>query len=160
PACNPGTGLCTHPPVPDGTTCPDTDNAACTTAACLGGVCDQSFVIDCPPIDHFLCYEAKPSAFATGTVTVQDPFTTVSGSLRFAHRLCPPVSKNNEGILDPTDHLVGYSTRFSKAPTQTNQTFVDQFGSLQLDLTRVDLLMVPSSKDGVPQQPPLDHFQC
>ena len=33
-ACNPQTGLCQYPPVPDSTPCTDTDNNACTTAGC------------------------------------------------------------------------------------------------------------------------------
>ena len=37
---------------------------------------------------------------------------------------------------------------------------MDQFGTLQLDVTRPNLLMVPTSKDGVQQLDPLDHFQC
>jgi len=41
-ACNPATGLCAHPPVPDGTACTDTDGNACTTPACTGGVCNQT----------------------------------------------------------------------------------------------------------------------
>jgi hypothetical protein len=37
---------------------------------------------------------------------------------------------------------------------------VDQFGTLTLDLVRPQFLLVPSDKDGVAQQDPLDHFQC
>ncbi len=41
PACNPATGLCTHPPVPDSTPCTDTDQNLCTTAGCEQGQCVQ-----------------------------------------------------------------------------------------------------------------------
>src|SRR5262245_6871244 len=41
-ACNPASGLCEHPPVPDGTPCTDTDNNACTTPACTAGACVQT----------------------------------------------------------------------------------------------------------------------
>jgi hypothetical protein len=37
---------------------------------------------------------------------------------------------------------------------------VNQFGTHQLDVLRPSWLLVPSSVDGVPQAPPLDHFQC
>jgi hypothetical protein len=93
-------------------------------------------------------------------VTLQDQFGTLTGTLRYPHRLCTPADKNNEGINDPTGHLVGYRARYSKFIKQTNVMVVDQFGTLFLDVTRPFLLFVPSSKDGVPQQGPLDHFQC
>jgi hypothetical protein len=72
------------------------------------------------------------------------------------------VNKNGEGILDPTEHLTGYkaksTVRFTK---QLNQTVVNQFGTLQLDVVRPDMFMVPTSKDNVPITPPLgDHFTC
>jgi hypothetical protein len=161
PACNPATGTCEHPPAPDSTPCPDLDENACTFAGCEAGQCIQTHIDACPPpIDHFQCYEVKPSKFSTAPVTVQDQFGTLTGDIRFPHRLCNPTDKNNEGIIDPTDHLVGYSTRYSRFIKQRNQMLVDQFGTLFLDVTRPDLLMLPSSKDGVPQLPPLDHFQC
>jgi len=47
--------------------------------------------------------------------------------------------------------------RFQK---RTDQTVVNQFGTHRLDVLRPSWLLVPSSKDGVPQTPPLDHFQC
>jgi hypothetical protein len=111
-------------------------------------------------LDHFQCYEVKPGVFSSPTVTVTDQFGTLTETLKFPHSLCPPTNKNNEGIVDPTDHLVGYQTKTPKFIKQTNKTFVDQFGTLTLDLVRPQFLLVPSGKDGVAQQPPLDHFQC
>src|SRR5262245_55694918 len=111
-------------------------------------------------LDHFQCYEVKPGVFASTTVTVTDRFGTLTQTLRYPHSLCNPTNKNNEGIVDPTDHLVGYQTKSPKLIKQTNKTFLDQFGSLRLDLVRRQFLMVPSGKDGVPQLPPLDQFQC
>jgi hypothetical protein len=49
-ACNTTTGLCEHPPVGDGTPCIDTDNLACTQAACEAGICNQSHTSDCAAI--------------------------------------------------------------------------------------------------------------
>src|SRR5262245_20920716 len=111
-------------------------------------------------LDHFQCYEVKPGVFASTTVTVKDRFGTLAETLRFPHALCNPTNKNNEGIIDPTDHLVGYQTKTPKFIKQTGKPFVDQFGALTLDLIRPQFLLVPSGKDGVAQQPPLDHFQC
>lgn len=112
------------------------------------------------PPDHFQCYEVKPGFFPQQTVTVQDQFGSKTEVLRFPTRLCNPTDKNGEGIIDPTDHLTGYRTRAPKFTKVLNQTVVNQFGSLLLDVKRTDILMVPTSKDGVPQNPPLDHFQC
>lgn len=47
PACNPQTGMCEHPPEPDSTPCPDTDNLACTTAGCEMGTCVQMHISTC-----------------------------------------------------------------------------------------------------------------
>jgi hypothetical protein len=147
-----------------------------------GEQCDPPGSITCPPgspasaflpcnqdctcpsqqavLDHFQCYEIKPAFFAQPSVTVQDQFGTLTETLRLPNRLCNPTNKNGEGIVDPTDHLVGYRTKAPKTTTQFNQTVVDQFGTLILDVKKPDDLLVPSSKAGVAQQPPLDHFQC
>jgi hypothetical protein len=111
-------------------------------------------------LDHFQCYEVKPAFFSSAPVTVKDRFGTLTLTLKYPHRLCNPANKNNEGIVDPTDHLAGYAAKTPKFIKQTNKPFVDQFGTLTLDLVRPDVLLVPTSKDGVAQQPPLDHFQC
>jgi hypothetical protein len=111
-------------------------------------------------LDHFQCYEVKPAFFASLTVTVQDQFGTLTEGLRFPHRLCAPANKNGEGILDPTDHLAGYATKPPPFTKKVNQTVVDQFGTQVLDVVRPDVLMVPTSKDGVALVLPVDHFQC
>jgi len=113
-----------------------------------------------PPLDHFECYELKPGFFPNTSATVQDQFGTMSEMIRFPRRLCNPTNKNGEGITDPTDHLVGYIVKGPKFTQRTNQTIKNQFGKTLVDVVRPDLLMVPTSKDGVPQLPPLDHFQC
>jgi len=62
PTCNPQTGNCDFPNVPDSTPCPDTDNDACTTAGCDGnGVCDQS---------HILCVTTTTTLPTTTTTTL------------------------------------------------------------------------------------------
>ena len=86
-------------------------------------------------------------------------------TLRYPHRLCAPADKNQEGIIDPVQHLVGYETLRTPFTRRQNVGVSNQFGTIAIDLTRRDVLMVPSSKDLVsvppPLQPPLiDHFQC
>ena len=161
PACNPANGQCAHPPVPDSTPCTDNDNNSCTGSGCEVGQCVQDHLNLCPPpIDHVQCYEVKPAAFTNRNITAQDQFGTLPLIIRFPHRLCAPVNKNGEGILDATEHLAGYKTK-AKFTKVTNQTIVNQFGTLQLDVVRPDLFMVPTAKDGVPLSPPPgDHFTC
>jgi hypothetical protein len=161
PACNPATGLCAHPPVPDSTPCTDTDANSCTGSGCEQGQCVQSHINNCPPpIDHVQCYEAKPASFAVRTVTAQDQFGTLPLQIRFPHRLCAPANKNGEGIIDPTEHLTGYKAK-AKFTKSLNHTVTNQFGTLKLDVVRPDLFMVPTAKDGVALTPPPgDHFTC
>jgi hypothetical protein len=64
----------------------------------------------CGP-DHFLCYEVKRTIFTDQTVTVQDQFGTMSEQVRHPRQICNPTNKNQEGIIDPTDHLVAYGSR-------------------------------------------------
>src|SRR5262245_5113587 len=126
------------------------------SATCPSGFNACSAACTCQALDHFQCYEVKPGAFASTSVTGKDHFGTLVETLRFPHSLCNPTNKNGEGIVDPTDHLVGYQTKSPKFIKQTNKTFVDQFGTLKLDLVRPQFLLVPSDKDGVSQVPPLD----
>jgi hypothetical protein len=99
---------------------------------------------------------------------VQDQFQSLTETIRFPHRLCAPANKNNEDPAAPThpQHLTGYvmtgQPRFSRRP---NQTIVNQFGSVTLDVTRPDVLMVPTAKSLTGPASPLtgptiDHFQC
>src|SRR5262245_55577481 len=131
------------------------------SATCPSGFQACSATCTCQALDHFQCYEVKPGFFAPVTVTIDDKFgPPFQETLRFPHRLCAPTNKNNEGIVDPTDHLAGYTTKPPNFTKVLNQTLVDQFGTLKLDIVRPDILLVPSGKDGVAQLPPLDHFQC
>ena len=116
-------------------------------------------------IDHVQCYEIKPRNAPGVTVTVEDQFGTLEETTRYPHRLCAPVSKDGEGILDPVPYLTGYVMDNPKFTRRPNQVVVNEFGTLTLDLTRPDILMVPSAKSLTapipPQAPPtLDHFQC
>jgi len=86
-------------------------------------------------------------------------------TLRYPHRLCAPADKNGEGIVDPVPHLTGYETLRTPFVRQLNQSIANQFGTIVLDLTRRDVLMVPTAKSLVGPASPLplptvDHFQC
>jgi hypothetical protein len=119
-------------------------------------------------LDHLQCYEVKPAATSPATVTVEDQFGTLSETIRFPHRLCAPANKNGEDPTAPNhpQHLTGYVVTGSSAFTRRfNQTIVNQFGSVTLDVVRPDILMVPTAKSltgpPAPLTPPtIDHFQC
>ena len=116
-------------------------------------------------LDHVQCYEIKPKNAPGSAVTVQDQFNTLQESTRYPHRLCAPVSKNGEGILDPVPHLTGYVMEKPQFTRRFNQKVVNQFGTTTLDLVRPDILMVPTAKSLTAPPAPLgsltiDHFQC
>ena len=154
---------CGNAIVEPGEQCDPPGSITCPAGSPASAFLPCSATCTCPAtvLDHFQCYEVKPAFFSQVTVTVQDQFGTLTETLRYPHRLCAPANKNDEGIQDPTDHLAGYATKAVSGFTKrTGQTLVDQFGTQLLDVVRPDVLMVPTSKDGVQQQPPLDHFQC
>jgi hypothetical protein len=116
-------------------------------------------------LDHFQCYEIKPGAMPPTTVTVQDQFGVQALTLRFPHRLCAPANKNGEGVSQDFQHLVGYETLRTPFTKVTGFPVTNQFGTITIDLTRRDVLMVPTAKSLVAPPPPLqpptiDHFQC
>jgi hypothetical protein len=159
PVCFPSTTTSTTSTTTSSTsTTSTTTSTTSTTTSTTSTTTTTSSTTTLP--EHFQCYEIKPAAFVQVPVTVEDQFGTLQGNVRFPHRLCAPADKNGEGIGDPTEHLTGYTFKvpFTK---QLNQTTVDQFGTLQLDVVRPDFLMVPTAKNGVPiAPPPSDHFVC
>jgi cysteine-rich repeat protein len=62
--CDTGTGVCSNPSKPDGTTC--TDGDACTqTDACTGGTCTGTNPVVCTALDQ--CHDAGTCDTGTGT---------------------------------------------------------------------------------------------
>jgi len=117
-------------------------------------------------LNHFQCYEAKKGSAVAGPVSVQDQFGTSTVSLNKPNRLCAPTNKNHEDPTAPADpdHLKAWQDSHS-APKVLNQTVVNQFGTLVLDVTKPSFLLVPASKGLTGNPPPLagptvDHFQC
>ena len=67
PPCNPGTGLCEHPPTPSSTPCADSDANGCTTAGCDGaGACDQGHQVTVCTPDANGCTDDPPCNPGTG----------------------------------------------------------------------------------------------
>ncbi|MGH7893566.1 MAG: DUF7450 family protein, partial [Candidatus Binatia bacterium] len=113
----------------------------------------------------YQCYEIKPALTPAITVTVQDRFTSMTETVRFPHRLCAPADEDGQGLLDPVQHLVAYVMGGQVFTGRTGLTVTNQLGTLKLDLTRPNILMLPSAKSLTTVPPPLapptiDHFQC
>ncbi len=156
---------------PSGAFCPPGE--VCTTS------CDCAFVATTTTptttvvattttLPHFQCYELRKSASPPHAgVTVQDQFGTTSGlTLSKSNRLCAPASKNGEEPTAPSlpDHLKAYQDKH-RATTVVNQTIVNQFGTILVDVSKPSFVFVPASKGLTSAPPPLtgstvDHFQC
>jgi len=155
---------------PDGTTCDD-GNQCTSTDVCTAGVCGGTPLANgC--VDHFLCYKVKASGFAPLTgITLSDVFESGNFDVLKAKDLCPPADKNGEGTLDPVTHLASYSIKPSagepKHVRQTGLVVANQIGSLTVDTTKADTLLVPSAKDLANPPPPpnpsshnVNHYKC
>ena len=73
-----------------------------------------------PGIDHFLCYRVRGGSFLRNAVTATDQFGTITVGVKRALRLCVPVNKNNEGILDGSRALMCYKARSRSGPPTDN----------------------------------------
>jgi len=107
-----------------------------------------------PPagLDHFKCYKAYFSNFASQVVTVTDQFETARAySLIRPSHLCAPVNKNGEGITQPGAFLMCYKAKVPSTDppvgTVVGQIHVNnQFGTdQQLDLQREREVCVPAT---------------
>jgi hypothetical protein len=109
-----------------------------------------------PPVD----VPSRKPRFQSRTVDLEDQFTSGPVTVQRPERLCNPVDKNDEGIGDPTAHLVCYDIN-EPGPFHRRSVVVrNQFGDQTLSLGRPDSLCVPAEKDGVPSPLQLNHFKC
>lgn len=129
-----------------------------------------------PPLDHFHCYQSKTASGTTKFVPIPHVVTSDRfGEWRFTVKkpteLCAPANVEGHDPTAPShaEHLEGYQIKrvpgtgkFSKT---LNQTVVDQFGTLTIDLLKPERLLVPSAKSltAIPaplSAPVTDHFTC
>jgi YVTN family beta-propeller protein len=114
-----------------------------------------------PGAEHYKCYSVNVTKgtpkFSQLEVFVEDQFVTVQiGAPKLFEinqpvRLCNPVDKNGEGIVNPDNHLLCYQVQAAKGePKFVKTTGVhtnNQFGPLQLDLLKEEELCVPSTTE-------------
>ena len=86
--CDQATGLCTNPPVPDGTTCDDAN--ACTTAStCQMGTCSGTTTVTCPaPALCKLPGACNPATGACSYANIPNGTTCNDGNLCTAGETC------------------------------------------------------------------------
>ncbi len=146
--------------------CPNTPNADQRDADGdrVGDACDLG------NLDQFQCYDAATRGAApVRGVTLVDRFGASTVDLIEPKRVCNPADLNGDDPLAPSheQHLVAYRIRRTSPRLEIprGQTVVSPFGSLTFDLTKADLLLVPSAKSLTETPSPLanvsiDHFQC
>jgi hypothetical protein len=152
--------------LPDGTPC--NDGSACTGPdQCTAGACSGEVNAD-SCADDFLCYKVKAPPVAPMTVSLADQFETGTATVKKLRHLCTPGDKNAEGVFDTTTHLVSYQIKPDvRHVRRTNILVENQIGSLRLDTTKTDLLLVPSNKNLTADPPApnislinVDHYKC
>lgn len=122
-------------------------------------------------LDHFKCYQTKPTPgaarFTRHNVTLTDAFESVNSVATKSRAICNPVDKNGEGIGDPTAHLACFSTRDDRQAkfVQRDVQVTNQFGVQALRVIKPYQLCVAAEKGIVPDEPTpselnLDDFRC
>jgi Tol biopolymer transport system component len=122
------------------------------------------------PLDRFHCYGVRAPRAAPGVdVTLVDRFGSTTVGVADPRRVCNPANVAGQDPTAPTHpgHLLGYRIKRSGpiVPLPKRQDITNQFGTITVDLTRPELLLVPSAKSLTGPPPPLDpetvdHFQC
>ncbi len=102
-------------------------------------------------VDHHKCYDVKLGYYSRGYrgmtgVNVEDAFQSTVHNVLRPVRLCNPVNKNGEGIVNSGEHLVCYKTmRVSGSDALPVSWYVtDQFVSSRLRIARTSVLCVVS----------------
>jgi hypothetical protein len=95
-----------------------------------------------PAVDHYQCYGVRGARRRVSGIAVKDQFGAGTTDVKKPRRLCVPVDKAGEGILDAAARLMCYQI---KAGPRVNQTvFLDnQLGPDQLHVRRARELCVP-----------------
>jgi len=95
-----------------------------------------------PVIDHYKCYRVRGDRRRVAGVTVEDQFGTGVTDVKKPLRLCLPVDKDGEGIVDQAARLMCYQLK--PGPRVNQEVFIDnQFGAGSLEVRRARELCVP-----------------
>ena len=115
-------------------------------------------------VDHFKCYKVKVTEdtpkFVPQQVMVADQFDQTVLDVQKPERLCNPVNKDGEGIVNEIGHLLCYKVK--RAEDEPKFVKIEgihvnnQFGPLRLDAKKEKELCVPLEKD-ISGATPLDN---
>jgi hypothetical protein len=167
PACNPQTGLCDHPPVPDSTPCADSDGNACTTAGCDAGQCNQSHhTTVCTP-DNNECTLDPACNPATGQCT-HPPSPDSTPCTDTDNNACTAAGceagqcvQSHIPVCQTPDHFQCYEIKPKAFATVTGVSVQDQFGQHTESVRLAHRLCAPANKNGEDPTAPThpDHLQ-
>jgi len=106
-------------------------------------------------LDHFKCYKVKvtkgtPRSPKQTRADVVDDFESRTYELKRPTRLCVPVDRDGEGIVDDVDHLVCYRAKRAKGEPKHSKVrgmiyTRDGFGAERLDSRVEEELCVPAT---------------
>jgi YVTN family beta-propeller protein len=113
-----------------------------------------------PPVagvaDHYTCYKVKVTPgtpkFPKGIqASVVDQFQTRVYDVGKPRRLCVPVDKNGEGLVNEAAHLMCYKVKPASGEPKHTRVIgqihtENQFGALRLDTVKEEVLCVPAEK--------------
>ena len=105
--------------------------------------------LDPPVVDHYQCYKVRGDRRRVPGIAVEDQFGTDVTDVKKPRRLCLPVDKNGEGILDNAARLMCY--RIKPGPRVNKEVwFANQFGGGIVEARRARELCVPVEPDECP----------
>ena len=105
--------------------------------------------LDPPMVDHYQCYKVRGDRRRVPGIAVEDQFGTDVTAVKKPRRLCLPVDKNGEGILDNAARLMCYQTK--PGPRVNKEVwFANQFGGGIVEARRARELCVPVEPDECP----------
>jgi len=94
-------------------------------------------------------------------VNLVDQFEDVDMTVGRPYRMCNPVDKDDEGIIDPTEHEMCYQVRDATPRFNRYDVLVEnQFGKQNLVVTKPDTLCTPAEKDGINSDLNGDRMKC
>jgi hypothetical protein len=121
-------------------------------------------------LDAFLCYKAKPTKggppLELPTVALEDELGATSARVVKPRALCNPADRAGGGISDPESHLASFGIQPDPKPPKLAGIGIENaLGTLTLDATKLDRLLVPAAKSLAKPVPPLEstqvgHFAC
>jgi len=103
---------------------------------------DVVLPLDPAVVDHYQCYSVRGDRRRVAGIDVEDQFGTGTADVKKPSRLCLPVNKNGEGIVDGAARLMCYAIKPGPRVNTTVQ-INNQLGDDELRVKRARELCVP-----------------